>query len=199
MLTRMTHAVTLIPGDGTGPELTEAARRVLEATGVEFAWDVREAGVDVMDVAGTPLPEETLDSIRKSGVALKGPITTPIGTGLPVRERGAAARARAVRLYPPLQVVPGRALTLRQRRSRGRPREHRGPVRGHRVRSRNGGCRARDRDAERHAGEADHAHIGHLGEADQPGGVGADHPLRVRAMRVHMAVGACRASPRRTS
>ena len=81
MLTRMTHAVTLIPGDGTGPELTEAARRVLEATGVEFAWDVREAGVDVMDVAGTPLPEETLDSIRKSGVALKGPITTPIGTG----------------------------------------------------------------------------------------------------------------------
>jgi isocitrate dehydrogenase (NAD+) len=81
MLTPMTHAVTLIPGDGTGPELTDATRRVLEATGVEFAWDVREAGVDVMDVAGTPLPEETLASIRKSGVALKGPITTPIGTG----------------------------------------------------------------------------------------------------------------------
>jgi isocitrate dehydrogenase (NAD+) len=77
----MAHRVTLIPGDGTGPELTEATRRVLEATGVEFDWDVRQAGVDVMEAAGTPLPEETLASIRESGVALKGPITTPIGTG----------------------------------------------------------------------------------------------------------------------
>jgi len=77
----MGHRVTLIPGDGTGPELTEAARRVLEATGVELEWDVRGAGVDVMEEAGTPLPDETLDSIRRNGVALKGPITTPIGTG----------------------------------------------------------------------------------------------------------------------
>src|SRR5207249_6146187 len=77
----MAHRVTLIPGDGTGPELTEAARRVLEATGVDFEWDVREAGVDVMETAGTPLPEETLDSVRANKVALKGPITTPIGTG----------------------------------------------------------------------------------------------------------------------
>jgi isocitrate dehydrogenase (NAD+) len=77
----MAHRVTLIPGDGTGPELTEATRRVLEATGVEFEWDVREAGVDVMETAGTPLPEETLDSVRRNKVALKGPITTPIGTG----------------------------------------------------------------------------------------------------------------------
>jgi isocitrate dehydrogenase (NAD+) len=73
--------VTLIPGDGTGPELTEATRRVLEATGVEFDWDVRQAGVDVMEQAGTPLPEETLASVRENKVALKGPITTPIGTG----------------------------------------------------------------------------------------------------------------------
>ena len=77
----MGHRVTLIPGDGTGPELTEATRRVLEATGVGFDWDVREAGVDVMEQAGTPLPVETLDSVRQNGVALKGPITTPIGTG----------------------------------------------------------------------------------------------------------------------
>jgi isocitrate dehydrogenase (NAD+) len=77
----MAHRVTLIPGDGTGPELTEATRRVLEATGVELEWDVRQAGVDVMDEAGTPLPEDTLESIRRNGVALKGPITTPIGTG----------------------------------------------------------------------------------------------------------------------
>jgi isocitrate dehydrogenase (NAD+) len=77
----MAHRVTLIPGDGTGPELTEATRRVLEATGVAFDWDVRHAGVDVMEEAGTPLPEETLASVRRNKVALKGPITTPIGTG----------------------------------------------------------------------------------------------------------------------
>jgi len=77
----MAHRVTLVPGDGTGPELTEATRRVLEATGVEFDWDVRHAGVDVMEEAGTPLPPETLASIKTNRVALKGPITTPIGTG----------------------------------------------------------------------------------------------------------------------
>jgi isocitrate dehydrogenase (NAD+) len=77
----MAHRVTLIPGDGTGPELTEATRRVLEATGVGFDWDVRQAGVDVMEEAGTPLPEETLASVKRNGLALKGPITTPIGTG----------------------------------------------------------------------------------------------------------------------
>jgi len=76
------HEVTLIPGDGTGPELTEATRRVLEATGVEFDWDVQQAGADVMDqFGGNPLPEQTLDSIRRTGVAIKGPITTPVGGG----------------------------------------------------------------------------------------------------------------------
>ena len=77
----MGHRVTLIPGDGTGPELTEATRRVLEATGVSLDWDLRHAGIEVMEEAGTPLPQDTLDSIKRSGVALKGPITTPIGTG----------------------------------------------------------------------------------------------------------------------
>jgi isocitrate dehydrogenase (NAD+) len=76
------HSVILIPGDGTGPELTEATRRVLEATGVEFDWDVREAGADVMDKhGGNPLPPDVLDAIRETGVALKGPITTPVGGG----------------------------------------------------------------------------------------------------------------------
>jgi isocitrate dehydrogenase (NAD+) len=76
------HRVTLIPGDGTGPELTEATRRVLEATGAEFDWDVQHAGTDVMDQNdGNPLPEQVLDAIRGTGVALKGPITTPIGGG----------------------------------------------------------------------------------------------------------------------
>ena len=78
----MAHEVTLIPGDGTGPELTEATRRVLEATDVDFDWDVQQAGADVMDqFRGNPLPEQTLDSIRRTGVAIKGPITTPVGGG----------------------------------------------------------------------------------------------------------------------
>jgi isocitrate dehydrogenase (NAD+) len=77
----MAYRVTLIPGDGTGPELTEAARRVLEATGVAFDWDIQHAGVDIMETAGTPLPESVLSSVRANKVALKGPITTPIGTG----------------------------------------------------------------------------------------------------------------------
>ena len=77
----MAHRVTFIPGDGVGPELSEATRRVLEATGVEFDWDVQEAGADVMERYGTPLPEQVLESIRRNGVAIKGPITTPVGTG----------------------------------------------------------------------------------------------------------------------
>lgn len=76
-----THRVTLIPGDGVGPELTEAARRVIEATGVSIEWDEQHAGADVMAEYGTPLPTHVLDSIRQNKVALKGPITTPIGTG----------------------------------------------------------------------------------------------------------------------
>jgi isocitrate dehydrogenase (NAD+) len=102
----MPHVVTLVPGDGTGPELTEATRRVLEATGVEFTWDVRQAGVDVMEAAGTPLPTETLDSIKANGVALKGPITTPIGTGFRSvnvalrHELGLYACVRPCKTYP---------------------------------------------------------------------------------------------------
>ncbi len=103
----MAHRVTLIPGDGTGPELTEATRRVLEATGVAFDWDVRQAGVDVLEEAGTPLPEETLASIERNGVALKGPITTPIGTGF--RSVNVALR-HALGLYAclrPCKSYPG--------------------------------------------------------------------------------------------
>jgi isocitrate dehydrogenase (NAD+) len=80
-MSQTAHRVTLIPGDGTGPEIAEATRRVLEATGVKFDWDVQHAGVDVMDEFGTPLPDQVLDSIRANKVAIKGPITTPVGTG----------------------------------------------------------------------------------------------------------------------
>jgi len=96
----MTHRVTLIPGDGTGPELVAAARRVLEATGVAFDWDVQEAGADVMAKYGTPLPEAVLDSIRANKVALKGPITTPVGTGF--RSVNVAIR-KALDLYANLR------------------------------------------------------------------------------------------------
>src|SRR5213592_5022415 len=78
----MAHRVTFIPGDGTGPEIAEATRRVLEASGAELEWDVQKAGADVMEeFGGNPLPDHVLDSIKQTGVALKGPITTPIGGG----------------------------------------------------------------------------------------------------------------------
>src|SRR5215207_7324097 len=77
----MAHRVTLIPGDGIGPELAEATRRVLDASGVSFEWEVQEAGEAVMAEYGTPLPDHVLESVRRNKVALKGPITTPVGAG----------------------------------------------------------------------------------------------------------------------
>jgi isocitrate dehydrogenase (NAD+) len=77
----MAHEVTFIPGDGTGPELAEATRRVLEATGVEFEWDRKPAGEDVYAEEGNPFPDRTLDSIKRTGVGIKGPTTTPVGSG----------------------------------------------------------------------------------------------------------------------
>ena len=176
----MGHRVTLIPGDGTGPELTEATRRVLEATGVELDWDVRQAGVEVMEEAGTPLPEETLASIKENRVALKGPITTPIGTGF--RSVNVALR-HELELYAclrPCKTYPG-------------------------VRTRYENVdivvvRENTEDLyagiEYEAGSDDAAtvietlnglqpkqiarRVGHLGEADERGGVRADHPLRLR-------------------
>ncbi len=75
------HKVTLIPGDGTGPEIAEATRRCIDATGVEMDWDIQTAGIDVMEKEGTPLPARVIESIRRNGVAIKGPITTPVGSG----------------------------------------------------------------------------------------------------------------------
>ncbi len=78
---RVTHRVTLIPGDGTGPELAEALETVLAASGVAIAWERHEAGLAVLERCGTPLPDEVIDSIRATKVAIKGPITTPVGSG----------------------------------------------------------------------------------------------------------------------
>jgi isocitrate dehydrogenase (NAD+) len=77
----MTYDVTLIPGDGIGPEITEQTVRVLKATGLRFNWDEELAGVAAVEATGTPLPDATVESIRKNALALKGPLTTPVGTG----------------------------------------------------------------------------------------------------------------------
>ncbi len=77
----MKHVVTLIPGDGIGPEVTAAAVGVVEATGVEIEWDVQKAGMDAIESGDDPLPAALLESVRRTGVALKGPLTTPVGKG----------------------------------------------------------------------------------------------------------------------
>ena len=102
----MPHEVTLITGDGTGPELAEAARKCIDATGVKINWDVQEAGVDVMARTGTPLPDSVLASVRRTKCALKAPITTPVGTGFRSinvhlrQELGLFACIRPCKQYP---------------------------------------------------------------------------------------------------
>src|SRR3712207_1262445 len=77
----MAHTVTRIPGDGIGPDLTDSVKEVIGALDVDIEWEIAEAGETVMDTEGTPLPESVLESIRRNKVALKGPLTTPVGTG----------------------------------------------------------------------------------------------------------------------
>lgn len=104
----MTWQVTLIPGDGIGPEITAETVKVLEATGIEFEWDRQLAGMAAVDVAGTPIPEETLASIRERKLALKGPLTTPVGTGF--RSVNVALRKEFelfANLRPARTIVPG--------------------------------------------------------------------------------------------
>jgi len=102
----MAHEVTLITGDGVGPELAQAARRCVDATGVAIHWDQQEAGLDVMERTGTPLPEAVLQSIRRTRCALKAPITTPVGTGFRSlnvylrQELGLFACVRPCKYYP---------------------------------------------------------------------------------------------------
>jgi isocitrate dehydrogenase (NAD+) len=103
----MTYDITLIPGDGTGPEITEATRRVLEATGLTFRWHVFEAGASVFEREGTVLPDRVVESIRNTHVALKGPITTPVGRGF--RSANVALR-KSLDLYAnvrPAKSYPG--------------------------------------------------------------------------------------------
>ena len=103
----MTYTITLIPGDGIGPEVAEATRRALDATGVSFEWEIAHAGAEVIDRYGTPLPDSVVASVRKNKVALKGPITTPVGSGF--RSVNVALR-KALDLYAcvrPCKTYPG--------------------------------------------------------------------------------------------
>jgi isocitrate dehydrogenase (NAD+) len=103
----LAYNITLIPGDGVGPEISKATKRVLEATGVKFNWEIGYAGAGVIEKYGTPLPDSVLASIKKNKVAIKGPVTTPIGTGF--RSVNVALR-KALDLYAcvrPCKTYPG--------------------------------------------------------------------------------------------
>ncbi|HTG53678.1 MAG TPA: isocitrate/isopropylmalate family dehydrogenase [Gemmatimonadaceae bacterium] len=104
----MPTAVTLIPGDGIGPEITDAAVRVLEASGAKFAWDVQLAGMAAVSAHGTPIPAETLESIERTRLALKGPLETPVGGGY--RSVNVELRRRFdlyANLRPSKTILPG--------------------------------------------------------------------------------------------
>ncbi len=103
----MAHTVTLIPGDGIGPEVAFAAKRVIDATGVAIDWEIVEAGGDVMYKYGTPLPEETIESIQRNRIALKGPITTPIGSGFRSVNVQLRQRLHLFANYRPAKSMPG--------------------------------------------------------------------------------------------
>src|ERR1700716_3255118 len=101
------HTITLIPGDGIGPEVSAAMQQVLAAAGVDIAWDIQEAGAETAERRGTPLPDEVLESIRRNKVAIKGPTGTPIGKGFKsvnVQIRQALSLYASLR---PVKSLPG--------------------------------------------------------------------------------------------
>ena len=155
----MAYQVTLIPGDGVGPELAEATKLCIDATGVAIDWDVQEAGVDVMARLGTPVPDSVIESCRRTKVALKAPITTPVGTGF--RSVNVYLR-QALDLYAcvrPCKHYPGVRTYLRRLQGRPghRPREHRGPL-----------LRLRVREGQARDGRADRGHQAAQRQDDPP-------------------------------
>jgi isocitrate dehydrogenase (NAD+) len=98
----MAYDITLIPGDGIGPQVTKVAKMILEASGVEINWEIVEAGEKVIEKYGTPLPDYVIDSIKRNKVALKGPVTTPVGTGF--RSINVALR-KALDLYANVRPI----------------------------------------------------------------------------------------------
>ena len=132
----MARVITLIPGDGIGPEVTEAVVRIFHVAGLDIEWERYDAGVTAFKRFNQSLPAELLDSIRRNKVALKGPVTTPIAEGITSVNVGLR---KALDLYAnlrPVRNLPGVRQPLQRRRPGHRPREHRGPLLGARARGR---------------------------------------------------------------
>ncbi len=132
----MAHTITLIPGDGIGPEVSSAVVRIIEATGVEINWETHYAGAQALEKFGSTLPDDLLESIKRNKVALKGPDHDAGRQGLHVGQRRAAQDARPLRQRAPRARAAERAGALPGARPRRRAREHRRPLLGHRARRR---------------------------------------------------------------
>ena len=134
MSEKNTHAVTLIPGDGIGPEVTDAVVRIMEATGVKFAWERYAAGADAFEKYQEYIPKDLYDSLERTKLALKGPVTTPIGGGFTSINVTLRKKFELYREFPPDQESARAGDALSQRRPDYRSREHRGRVCGPRAR-----------------------------------------------------------------
>ena len=156
----MAYRIALIPGDGIGPEVTAAAQRIVDATGVAVEWLPVIAGQTALDQVGAPLPPATLDMIRNTDATLKGPTATPSGTGFRSVNVEMRQKLKLYANYRPAKIDPRRAVALRRRRPDRRPREHRRPLQR---------ARARGRARRRREPPRDHR-----------AGLRADLPLRLR-------------------
>ena len=155
IIVKMSHTITLIPGDGIGPEVTEAVVRVLARVGRAVDWERHDAGVArLRDAPAGRCPSTLLDSIQRNKVALKGPVTTPIGEGFTSVNVGLRKSLDLYANLRPVWNLPGVAAPLSGRRPGHRPREHRGPLRGARAR----GGAGRRREPEDHHRERVDAH-----------------------------------------
>ena len=187
----MSHTITLIPGDGIGPEVTEAVLRILHVAGVAIDWDRQEAGIVAFERHKTALPVELLDSVRRTRVALKGPVTTPIGEGFTSVNVGLRKALDLFVNLRPVWSLPGVPTRYTEHRPDHRPREHRGPVFRSRARSRAG----RRREPEDHHREGIAPHQRVRVRARPPPGPqegdgrpqGQHHEAQRRAVHPHVA------------
>ena len=129
----MAHKVTLIPGDGIGPEVVNATVRILEATGVKFDWESYAAGAEAYEKYHEYIPKELIDSIERTKVGLKGPVTTPIGGGFSSINVALRRKFELFANFRPIRSLPARSLPLSGHRSHRGAREHRGTVLRHRA------------------------------------------------------------------
>ena len=148
------HRVTLIPGDGIGPEVVDATVRILEATGVKFEWESFAAGAEAYEKYHEYIPKELTESIERTRVGLKGPVTTPIGGGFSSINVALRRQFELFANFRPIRNLPAVHDPLSRCRSHRHSREHRRPVLRHRARSRS----RRGREPEDHHREGFHAH-----------------------------------------